>query len=68
MFVSSNLKCFIVLAREKSLKKASEILFVTSSPISRRIKLFEDELGYKLFRAPTMILPSPKKGWNSTKR
>lgn len=49
MFISSNLKCFIVLAREKSLKKASEILFITSSPISRRIKLFEDELGYKLF-------------------
>lgn len=49
MFLSSNLKCFIVLAREKSLKKASEILFVTSSPISRRIKILEDELGFKLF-------------------
>ncbi|MCX8956370.1 LysR family transcriptional regulator [Erwinia psidii] len=62
MFVSSNLKCFIVLAREKSLKKASEILFVTSSPISRRIKLFEDELGYKLFSRTDHDFTLTKKG------
>ncbi|EOS96675.1 LysR family transcriptional regulator [Erwinia tracheiphila] len=62
MFVSSNLKCFIVLAREKSLKKASEILFVTSSPISRRIKLFEDELGYKLFSRSDHDFTLTKKG------
>lgn len=49
MFVSSNLRCFIAIAREKSLKKASETLYVTASPISRRIKIFEDEIGYKLF-------------------
>lgn len=62
MFVSSNLKCFIVVAREKSLKKASEILFVTSSPISRRIKLFEDELGYKLFSRTDHDFTLTKKG------
>ncbi|MFC0140699.1 LysR family transcriptional regulator [Erwinia mallotivora] len=62
MFVSSNLKCFIVLAKEKSLKKASEILFVTSSPISRRIKLFEDELGYKLFSRTDHDFTLTKKG------
>lgn len=62
MFISSNLKCFIVLAREKSLKKASEILFVTSSPISRRIKILEDELGYKLFSRKDHDFTLTKKG------
>ncbi|AHF79237.1 Transcriptional regulator, LysR family (plasmid) [Sodalis praecaptivus] len=62
MFFSSNLKCFIVLAREKSLKKASETLFVTSSPISRRIKIFEEQLGYKLFHRTEHNFTLTKKG------
>ncbi|WP_380178997.1 LysR family transcriptional regulator [Kalamiella sp. sgz302252] len=62
MFLSSNLKCFIVLAKEKSLKKASEILFVTSSPISRRIKILEDELGFKLFSRTDHDFTLTKKG------
>lgn len=62
MFLSSNLKCFIVLAKEKSLKKASEILFVTSSPISRRIKILEDELGFKLFSRTDHDFVLTKKG------
>lgn len=62
MFLSTNLKCFIVLAREKSLKKASEFLFVTSSPISRRIKILEDELGFKLFSRNDHDFTLTKKG------
>lgn len=62
MFISSNLKCFIAVAREGSLKRASEMLFVTSSPISRRIKIFEDRIGYKLFSRADQDLTLTKKG------
>ncbi|CNI01933.1 LysR family transcriptional regulator [Yersinia pekkanenii] len=49
MFVSGLLKAFVVTARKKSLKNAAKELFITASPLSRRIKIFEDKLGGDLF-------------------
>ncbi|AHK21909.1 helix-turn-helix domain-containing protein [Yersinia similis] len=49
VFISKELLNFITVANVKSLGKASELLFVTRSPICRSLKKLEHTLGVKLF-------------------
>ncbi|MDC9590854.1 LysR family transcriptional regulator [Xenorhabdus sp. XENO-10] len=49
MFLSRELANFIVVAKNKSINKATEELFITQSPISRSLKKLEFSLGVKLF-------------------
>lgn len=49
VFISKELLNFITVANVKSLGKASEILFITRSPICRSLKKLEHALGVKLF-------------------
>ena len=45
----SQVQYFMAVAREKSISKASEQLFVSQPAVSKQITLLEDELGVKLF-------------------
>jgi len=49
MFISNLLRSFIVTANNKSIKDSAKQLFITESPLSRRIKILEDKLGCSLF-------------------
>ncbi|MCC8365493.1 MULTISPECIES: helix-turn-helix domain-containing protein [unclassified Xenorhabdus] len=49
MFISKDLVNFIVVAKNKSINKATKELFITESPISRSLKKLEFSLGVKLF-------------------
>ncbi|MDC9604131.1 LysR family transcriptional regulator [Xenorhabdus griffiniae] len=49
MFISKDLANFIVVAKNKSINKATKELFITQSPISRSLKKLECSLGVKLF-------------------
>ncbi|WP_300000153.1 LysR family transcriptional regulator [uncultured Cedecea sp.] len=49
MFISNLLRSFIVTANNKSIKDSARQLFITESPLSRRIKILEDKLGCSLF-------------------
>ncbi|CDL84688.1 helix-turn-helix domain-containing protein [Xenorhabdus szentirmaii] len=49
MFISKDLANFIVVAKNKSINKATKELFITESPISRSLKKLEFSLGVKLF-------------------
>ncbi|OTA18508.1 LysR family transcriptional regulator [Xenorhabdus vietnamensis] len=49
MFISRELVNFIVVAKNKSINKATKELFITQSPISRSLKKLEFSLGVKLF-------------------
>ncbi len=43
------LKYFLTVAREESISKAAEALYMTQPPLSRQLKTLEDELGKQLF-------------------
>lgn len=43
------LKYFLTVAREESITKAAERLYMTQPPLSRQLKALEDELGKQLF-------------------
>ena len=45
----SSVRYFLTVAEHKSFTRASEILFVTQTTLSRQIQLLEEELGTKLF-------------------
>ncbi|EIC83171.1 LysR family transcriptional regulator [Serratia sp. M24T3] len=47
--ISKRLKSFIVTVQEGTIAKAAEKLFTTPPPLSRQIKLLENELGIRLF-------------------
>ncbi|ELI7922736.1 LysR family transcriptional regulator [Yersinia enterocolitica] len=49
MFISTLLKSFIVTAKNNSMKDGAKKLFITESPLSRRIRNLEEQLGYKVF-------------------
>lgn len=49
MFISNLLRSFIVTANNKTIKDSAKQLFITESPLSRRIKILEDKLGCSLF-------------------
>lgn len=49
MFVSNLFRAFIVTAKNKSMKDSAKQLFITESPLSRRIKILEEKLGCSLF-------------------
>lgn len=53
MFLSKNLLVFITTVQEGSLTNAAIKLFSTPPPMSRSIKILEDELGFKLFTRTT---------------
>ena len=44
------LKYFVTVAREESISRAAEKLFMTQSALSRAIQSLEEELGTKLFK------------------
>ena len=47
--ISKRLSSFIVTVEEGTLSKAAAKLFTTAPPLSRQIKLLEDEVGFSLF-------------------
>ncbi len=47
--ISKRLKSFVVTAQEGTIAKAAEKLFTTPPPLSRQIKLLENEIGINLF-------------------
>ncbi|MCS3432999.1 LysR family transcriptional regulator [Klebsiella sp. BIGb0407] len=49
MFISNLLRSFIVTANNKSMKDSARQLFITESPLSRRIRILEDKIGCSLF-------------------
>ncbi|WP_170975427.1 LysR family transcriptional regulator [Martelella alba] len=49
ILLSKTLRYFIVTAQEQSIRMAALILCITPSPLCRTIKLFELNLGHKLF-------------------
>ena len=49
----SQINYFLTVAREKSISKASEALFVSQPAVSKQIALLESELGCKLFERHT---------------
>lgn len=49
MFISNLLRAFIITTRNKSMKNGADQLYITRSPLSRRIKILEERLGCKLF-------------------
>jgi len=49
LLISKTLESFIEVAKKKNINKASTSLNLTASPISRRIKILEDWVGFKLF-------------------
>lgn len=49
MLTSRTLESFIEVAKKKNIKTASTSLNLTASPISRRIKILENWIGFKLF-------------------
>lgn len=62
MFTSKNLLVFITTVQEGSLSRAAEKLFSTPPPMSRSIKILEDELGFKLFTRTTTGLKLTDRG------
>ncbi len=49
----SQINYFLAVAREKSISKASELLFVSQPAVSKQIALLESELGCRLFERHT---------------
>lgn len=49
MFISTLLKSFMVTAKNNSMKNGAKKLFITESPLSRRIRNLEEQLGYRVF-------------------
>ena len=49
MLTSRTLESFIEVAKKKNIKTASTSLNLTASPVSRRIKILENWVGFKLF-------------------
>ncbi len=43
------IECFVHAAREGSMSKAGEILYMTPQAVSRQVKALEEELGFSLF-------------------
>ncbi|CNI39221.1 LysR family transcriptional regulator [Yersinia thracica] len=64
MFISKNLLVFITTVQEGSLTSAAVKLFSTPPPMSRSIKILEEELGFKLFIRATSGLKLTDKGSN----
>ncbi|MDR5017962.1 LysR family transcriptional regulator [Yersinia rochesterensis] len=62
MFISKNLLVFITTVQEGSLTNAAIKLFSTPPPMSRSIKILEEELGFKLFTRATSGLKLTDKG------
>jgi Bacterial regulatory helix-turn-helix protein, lysR family len=56
MFISKNLLVFITTVQEGSLTNAAIKLFTTPPPMSRSLKILEEELGFKLFTRTTVGL------------
>ncbi|WP_404273329.1 LysR family transcriptional regulator [Yersinia similis] len=53
MFISKNLLVFFTTVQEGSLTNAAMKLFTTPPPMSRSLKILEEELGFKLFTRTT---------------
>ncbi|CQQ88090.1 LysR family transcriptional regulator [Yersinia enterocolitica] len=62
MFISKNLLVFITTVQEGSLTSAAIKLFSTPPPMSRSIKILEDNLGFKLFSRTTAGLKLTDRG------
>ena len=62
MFISKNLLVFITTVQEGTLTNAALKLFSTLPPMSRSIKILEDELGFKLFNRSTSGLKLTARG------
>jgi DNA-binding transcriptional LysR family regulator len=58
----SQLQTFLAVADEQSFRKAADRLFVAASPLSRRIREFERELGVPLFERDTRHVVLSREG------
>lgn len=56
------LRSFVAIAREGSIARAAEALYVTQPALSRQLKNLEDELGVKLFRRGSRGVELTKRG------
>lgn len=62
------LQYFLIVAREKSISKAAEVLHMTQPPLSRQMKELEDELEKKLFVRGNRRITLTKEGLLLRKR
>lgn len=62
MFISKKIKYFMMVARELSIKSASEKLFLSAPPVSKGISDLEQFLGYDLFTRDKRKIKLTKKG------
>jgi hypothetical protein len=62
MFISKKIKYFMMVAKELSIKVASEKLFLSAPPVSKGISDLEQFLGYKLFTRDKGRIILTKKG------
>lgn len=62
------LQYFLIIAREKSVSRAAEVLHMTQPPLSRQLKELENELGKQLFVRGSRKLTLTKDGLLLRKR
>ncbi|WP_077212966.1 LysR family transcriptional regulator [Bacillus dakarensis] len=58
----NSINCFITIAREKSITKASHLLHITQPALTSKLKQMENEIGAKLFKRSRQGVELTKEG------
>lgn len=61
-FSLNQVRMFLIVAETQSFSKASEVIYMEQSTLSRRISLLEQELGFPLFDRKTRPIQLTRKG------